>query len=160
MVDYLYPYLLHIYDKKVLKKAFDSTHIKEMNSFKYNIVIDEVEFLKETKPHSVGFSTYTKKKKPHIAPVVSSKTNTDHPPAMADPPPPLPTPPSPTRGAKGKGQRLLDSPRFPVLVSGQVSFTTAAAIKDIELVPKHVYRIQVDLRPQTKEKHSKMPLGP
>ena len=34
MVDYLYPYLLlHLYDKKSLKKAFDSTHIKEMKSF-------------------------------------------------------------------------------------------------------------------------------
>ena len=43
MVDYLYPYLLHIYPKQALKKAFDSTHIKEMSSFKYNIVSDEVE---------------------------------------------------------------------------------------------------------------------
>ena len=43
MVDYLYPYLLHLYDKKALKKAFDSTHIKEMKSFQYNIISDEVE---------------------------------------------------------------------------------------------------------------------
>ena len=43
MVDYLYPYLLHIYDKKVLKKAFDAVHIQEMNSFKYNAITDEVE---------------------------------------------------------------------------------------------------------------------
>ena len=43
MVDYLYPYLLHIYDAKALKKAFDAVHIKEMNSFKYNAVTDEVE---------------------------------------------------------------------------------------------------------------------
>ena len=43
MVDYLYPYLVHIYDKKALKKAFDSVYIKEMNSFKYNIITDEVE---------------------------------------------------------------------------------------------------------------------
>ena len=71
---------------------------------------------------------------------------------MAEPPPPLPPPPSMTPVAKGKGKRLPDSSRYPVLVSGQVSFTTAAAIKDIEQVPKHVYRIQVDLRPRNKEK--------
>ena len=71
---------------------------------------------------------------------------------MADPPPPLPTPMSPTKGVKGRGLSLPDSSRYPVLVSGQVSFTTAAAIKDIELVPKNVYRIQVDLRPRTREK--------
>ena len=71
---------------------------------------------------------------------------------MADPPPPLPPPPSPRTAAKERGQRLPDSSRFPVLVSGQVSFTTAAAIKDIKQVPKHVYRIQVDLRPRSKDK--------
>lgn len=43
MVDYLYPYLLHLYEGKALKKAFDAVHIKEMTSFKYNIVTDEVE---------------------------------------------------------------------------------------------------------------------
>jgi coenzyme F420-reducing hydrogenase alpha subunit len=43
MVDYLYPYLVHLYDSKKLKKAFDATYIKEMNSFKYNLVTDEVE---------------------------------------------------------------------------------------------------------------------
>jgi hypothetical protein len=43
MVDYLYPYLAHIYDTKVLKKAFDSTYIKEMTSFKYNLITDQVE---------------------------------------------------------------------------------------------------------------------
>ena len=43
MVDYLYPYLLHLYEKKALKKAFDSIHIQEMTSFKYNIISDEVE---------------------------------------------------------------------------------------------------------------------
>ena len=43
MVDYLYPYLLHLYDKKVLKKAFDPMHVKEMSSFKYDIVSDEVQ---------------------------------------------------------------------------------------------------------------------
>ena len=71
---------------------------------------------------------------------------------MVDPPPPPPTPPSPTKGAKNKGLTLPDTSRYPVLVSGQVSFTTAAAIKDIELVPQNVYRIQVDLRPRSKEK--------
>jgi hypothetical protein len=43
MVDYLYPYLAHIYEKKNLKKAFDAEYIKEMNSFQYNIITDEVE---------------------------------------------------------------------------------------------------------------------
>ena len=71
---------------------------------------------------------------------------------MADPPPPLPTPLSPTAVARGKGNSIPDTSRFPVLVSGQVSFTTAAAIKDIALVPQHVYRIQVDLRPRSRDK--------
>jgi hypothetical protein len=43
MVDYLYPYLEHLYDKKALKKAFDSVYIKEMTSFKYNLITDQVE---------------------------------------------------------------------------------------------------------------------
>ena len=43
MVDYLYPYLLHLYEAKALKKAFDAVHIKEMKSFKYNVITDEVE---------------------------------------------------------------------------------------------------------------------
>ena len=43
MVDYLYPYLVHIYEKKALKKAFDSVYIKEMTSFKYNLITDQVE---------------------------------------------------------------------------------------------------------------------
>jgi hypothetical protein len=43
MVDYLYPYLLHIYDKKALKKGFDSVYIQEMSSFQYNMITDEVE---------------------------------------------------------------------------------------------------------------------
>ena len=34
----------------------------------------------------------------------------------------------------------------------QVSFTTTAAIKDIELVPQHVYRIQFDLRSRIRDK--------
>lgn len=43
MVDYLYPYLVHFYTKNSLKRAFDSTHIKEMTAFKYNISKDRVE---------------------------------------------------------------------------------------------------------------------
>ena len=43
MVDYLYPYLAHLYEKKNLKKAFDPIHIKEMKSFQYNVISDEVE---------------------------------------------------------------------------------------------------------------------
>jgi hypothetical protein len=43
MVDYLYPYLVHIYDKKALKKGFDSIYIQEMSSFQYNMITDEVE---------------------------------------------------------------------------------------------------------------------
>jgi hypothetical protein len=35
--------LAHIYDTKALKKAFDAVHIKEMTSFKYNLVTDQVE---------------------------------------------------------------------------------------------------------------------
>ena len=54
--------------------------------------------------------------------------------------------------AKGTGNRLPDTSKYPVLVSGQVSFTTAAAIRDIEQVPQNVYRIQVDLKPRTRDK--------
>ena len=43
MVDYLYPYLLHLYPQRLLKKAFDPTHIKEMTSFQYNQSTDCVE---------------------------------------------------------------------------------------------------------------------
>jgi hypothetical protein len=43
MVDYLYPYLAHLYTEKSLKKGFDATHIKEMESFKYNLSKDRVE---------------------------------------------------------------------------------------------------------------------
>lgn len=46
---------------------------------------------------------------------------------------------------------LPHSSRYPELVSGQVSFTTAAAVRDITQVPTHVYRIQVDLKPRTAE---------
>ena len=48
-----------------------------------------------------------------------------------------------------KTSTLPHSSRYPELVSGQVSFTTAAAIRDITQVPTHVYRIQVDLKPRT-----------
>lgn len=43
MVDYLYPYLVHFYTPNSLKRGFDSIHIKEMVSFKYNISKDRVE---------------------------------------------------------------------------------------------------------------------
>ena len=74
---------------------------------------------------------------------------------MADPPPPLPVPPVKPAPATGKGHRLPNTSKYPVLVSGQVSFTTAAAIKNIDQVPQHVYRIQVDLTPRTKDKSFK-----
>ena len=66
---------------------------------------------------------------------------------MAEPPPP---PPLPTRQQE-KGSSLPPTSRFPVLVSGQVNFTTADAIKDIEKVPKNVYRVQIDLQPRTND---------
>ena len=70
---------------------------------------------------------------------------------MAEPPPtPTPTPiTQPTTGEKGS--YLPPSSRYPVLVSGQVSFTTAAAIKDIEQAPQNIYRIQVELQPRTND---------
>ena len=71
---------------------------------------------------------------------------------MADFPPTLPVPPVKPATAKGRGNLLPDSSKYPVLVSGQVSFTTAAAIKDIDQVPQNVYRIQVDLKPRTRDK--------
>lgn len=52
---------------------------------------------------------------------------------------------------KTKASSLPHSSRYPSLISGQVSFTTAAAIRDLTQVPTHVYRIQVDLKPRTKE---------
>ena len=61
----------------------------------------------------------------------------------------------PTTAAKNKGtaqqktSSLPHSSRYPSLTSGQVTFTTAAAIRDISQVPTHVYRIQVDLKPRT-----------
>ena len=66
------------------------------------------------------------------------------------PPPPLPT--LKTQQAVNKeGSRLPSTSRFPILVSGQVSFSTAEAIKDIEEVPTNVYRIQVELKPRTND---------
>ena len=63
----------------------------------------------------------------------------------------------PTTAGKNEGDNtpmtstLPHSSRYPSLTSGQVSFTTAAAIRDITQVPTHVYRIQVDLKPRTAE---------
>ena len=70
---------------------------------------------------------------------------------MAETTPP-PLPPLNTQPAVNEeGSRLPPTSRFPVLVSGQVSFTTAAAIKDIEQAPKNIYRIQVELKPRTND---------
>ena len=68
---------------------------------------------------------------------------------MAEPPPPPPPPQNPQQEVKDRGARLPPSSRYPVLVSGQVSYTTAAAVKDLEQTPKNVYRIQVELKPRT-----------
>ena len=63
----------------------------------------------------------------------------------------------PTTAGKNEGDNtpttstLPHSSRYPSLTSGQVSFTTAAAIRDITQVPTYVYRIQVDLKPRTAE---------
>ena len=111
-----------------------------------------LEFLKERKPHSVEI-LHTQERKNLCSPGSSPTSNTNQTLAMADPPPSLPTPTSLTKVAKGKGVSLPDSSRFPVLASEQVSFTTTAAIKDIELVPQHVYyRIQFDLRSRIRDK--------
>ena len=67
---------------------------------------------------------------------------------MATSPPPSPA----TNTGKPqhhKASSLPHSSRYPSLTSGQVSFTNAAAIRDITQVPTHVYRIQVDLKPRT-----------
>ena len=71
---------------------------------------------------------------------------------MAEPPPPLPPTLKKQPKGKEKGSCLPPTSRFPVLVSGQVSFTTAAAIRDIEQVPTNVYRVQVELQPRTTDK--------
>ena len=71
---------------------------------------------------------------------------------MAETTPP-PLPPLNTQPAVNEeGSRLPPTSRFPVLVSGQVNFTTApAAIKDIEQAPKNIYRIQVEFKPRTND---------
>ena len=71
---------------------------------------------------------------------------------MAEPPPTLPPTLKKQPKVKDTGSRLPPTSRFPVLVSGQVSFTTAAAIRDIEQVPTNVYRVQVELQPRTTDK--------
>ena len=71
---------------------------------------------------------------------------------MAEPPPPPSPTPKQQPKVKDKSSRLPPTSRFPVLVSGQVSFTTAAAIRDIEQVPTNVYRVQVELQPRTSDK--------
>ena len=72
---------------------------------------------------------------------------------MAEPPP-LPSPMLKQQlKVKDKSSRLPPTSRFPLLVSGQVSFTTAAAIRYIEQVPTNVYRgVQVELQPRTLDK--------
>ena len=70
---------------------------------------------------------------------------------MAEPPPPQPPLMKAHQSESKQGSRLPPTSRFPVLVSGQVSFTTAAAIKDLEQVPQNVYRIQVELQPRTSD---------
>ena len=68
---------------------------------------------------------------------------------MAEPPPPPPPPPTNQSKDKENGSSLPPSSRYPMLVSGQVTFTKEAAIKDIEKVPKNVYRVQVELQPRS-----------
>ena len=68
---------------------------------------------------------------------------------MASSPPKTATPQEET--TKPKASTLPHSSRYPSLITGQVSFTTAAAIRDLTQVPTHVYRIQVDLKLRTTE---------
>ena len=70
---------------------------------------------------------------------------------MAEPPPPPPSALKNQQAGNKTGSRLPPTSRYPVLVSGQVNFTTAAAIKDIEQAPKHVYRLQIELQPRTND---------
>ena len=70
---------------------------------------------------------------------------------MAEPPPPPTLTPNSRPTPDERGSYLPPTSRYPVLVSGQVSFTTAAAIKDIEQAPKNIYRIQVELQPRTND---------
>ena len=68
---------------------------------------------------------------------------------MAEPPPPPPATRHINLVDDEEGTQLPLTSRYPVLVSGQVSFTKEEAIKDIEKVPKNVYRIQVELQPRS-----------
>ena len=68
---------------------------------------------------------------------------------MADPPPPPPPPLKDQPEVTDKGSQLPITSRYPVLVSGQVSYTTQDAVKEMEQVPKDVYRIQVELKPRS-----------
>ena len=68
---------------------------------------------------------------------------------MAEPPPPPPPPLNAKANVNKEGARLPPTSRYPVLVSGQVNYSTEEAVKDIEKVPKNVYRIQVELKPRT-----------
>ena len=70
---------------------------------------------------------------------------------MAEPPTPPTKPLITQKPVNDISSYLPPSSRFPILVSGQVSFTTAAAIKDIEQAPKNIYRIQVELQPRTND---------
>ena len=70
---------------------------------------------------------------------------------MADPPPPPPPPLKDQPEVTDKGSQLPVTSRYPVLVSGQVSYTTHDAVKELEQVPKNVYRIQVELKPRTSD---------
>jgi hypothetical protein len=68
---------------------------------------------------------------------------------MADPPPPPPPPLNDQSEVTDKGSQLPPTSRYPTLVSGQVSYTTQDAVKEMEKVPKNVYRIMVELKPRT-----------
>ena len=68
---------------------------------------------------------------------------------MAKSPPPSTETTNANAPTTPKASTLPHSSRYPSLVSGQVSFTNAAAIRDITQVPTHVYRIQIDLKPRT-----------
>ena len=70
---------------------------------------------------------------------------------MAEPPPPLPPPLKTQPEKQREGARLPATSRYPVLVSGQVNYSTEAAVRDLEQVPKNVYRIQVELKPRTSD---------
>ena len=68
---------------------------------------------------------------------------------MAEPPPPPPPPRQTQQDEENEGSNLPTTSRYPVLVSGQVSYTKEEAVKDIERVPTNVYRVQVELQPRS-----------